>query len=156
MCRIVDSPSAPPVLVFLSDSKDCRGLADRAMMAVNGRRACVLSIEDEDLEGFERGLAEIVSSELGRGMPETRSSAQIDELSESLNRLAASTMPITILIIGYENVSQPAVHQSMKRILDFAPDELRMVFISRGIPPIAIPRLLVRHRAEVYRVEPQS
>ncbi|HUX21807.1 MAG TPA: hypothetical protein VMW69_11255 [Spirochaetia bacterium] len=154
MCRIVDSPSGPPVLVFLCDSKDRRGLADRIRRAAKSRRTRVLALGDEDLGSFERRFAELLSDEPGTSTLDSGEPAPGDGLLTSLNRLSSSGRLVTILIIGYEHISCPAVHQTMVRILDFAPTELRTVFLAGDIPPVAIPRLLVRQRAEVYRIGP--
>jgi LuxR family transcriptional regulator, maltose regulon positive regulatory protein len=84
------------------------------------------------LERARPGLAEPVAAVAGS------SEAVITTL---VNRLAAASDPVALVLDDYHLIEAPPVHRSVEALLEHPPPGLRLVLASRADPPLALARL---------------
>ncbi len=154
LIELIASPGGPPVLVLLCDTANRRALLQELSAALPEGETAVLELSagDNSPGRFEQRLAAALSPFAGRqGFDELSDAA--DLLAAALNSFdARAGRQTSLILVGYERITSEAVHRGVARLLDFLPPGLRVVFCSLAIPPVGIPRLVVRRRAMVFTV----
>ena len=74
-----------------------------------------------------------------------------DGLVDLLNMLLSLPEEAVLVLAGYDLIETQAVHEAVARMLDYLPPQLRLVIISRNVPPLPnLPRL--RARRQLWQV----
>lgn len=76
-----------------------------------------------------------------------------DVLPVFLNELSAQPGPVLVVLDDYHAIADAAVHESVRQLVERAPDQLHLVLISRSDPPLPTSRLRVAGRLVELRAE---
>ena len=76
-----------------------------------------------------------------------------DVLPALLNELSARTHAVLVVLDDYHAITADAVHESLRRLVEHAPDQLHLVILSRSDPPLPTSRLRVAGRLVELRAE---
>ncbi len=64
-----------------------------------------------------------------------------------LNALLTLSHDVVLLLERYEAIASPDVHAAVARMLDYLPPQVRLVLVSREVPPLSnLPRLRARRQ----------
>jgi LuxR family maltose regulon positive regulatory protein len=69
-----------------------------------------------------------------------------DAFAGWLNALATLDIDFCLILDGYQQIQEPAVHDMVARMLDYPPPHLHVYLASRVEPPLPLPRLRVRRQ----------
>jgi LuxR family maltose regulon positive regulatory protein len=74
-------------------------------------------------------------------------------IAMTLNAVAATEEPLTLLLDGYEAVRNPATHDLLAFLLEHAPPSMRLIVASRGEPPLPLALLRARRQLAELRAD---
>ena len=150
--ELIASPGGPPVLVLLCSFTNRRVLLREIEAAIPSSHLAVLELStaDNDPVHLQRRLAEALAPISGRQGLDGYSDAEKPVAALLNTFLTCAGREAVLVVVGYEQVESEEVHRIVARLLDFLPPALRVLFCSIAIPPVGLPRLLVRRRARVF------
>ncbi|MEM7111263.1 MAG: LuxR C-terminal-related transcriptional regulator [Chloroflexota bacterium] len=119
---------------------------------------CWLSLDQNDNDparflGYLTAAFQTVSEQIGSRVPTLLRSLQVAGqgspspeaiLTVLINDLAAWGQPIVLVLDDYHLLTETAVHDLVRFLLDHMPPLLHLVILSRTEPPLQLPRLRVR------------
>jgi LuxR family transcriptional regulator, maltose regulon positive regulatory protein len=73
-------------------------------------------------------------------------------LSGLVNEIAEITRPFIMVLDDYHSISEPAVHETIKFIIENQPQAMHLVISSRADPPLPLARLRARRQLNELRV----
>ncbi len=148
--ELIGSPSAPSVLVLLCDEEGATALRSALVARPVRLPLSWISLhgDDVDTNGFARRLLEALN--LPEPPPGPLDRPAVDTIADGLNRLLDSQAARLLVIEGIETASSLADRAAVSYLLEFLPDTLRVILLTLQIPPVGIPRLLVRQRVQVF------
>ncbi len=76
-----------------------------------------------------------------------------DVLAELINRLAALKRDVTIVLDNYHVISNQAIHDAIKFLLDHLPPHVHLVIATRGTLPISLARLYMNGQVAELRAD---
>lgn len=71
-----------------------------------------------------------------------------------LRSLLARSRPLVLVLDDWQNVGDAGAHRVVQTLLDFAPPQLRLLIVSRTVPPLSLARL--RDQGAVVEVGPRE
>lgn len=108
-----------------------------------------LSCSDNQPQTFYRNLI----TSIDRVIPGITGNGEIDEpfdlnesIEELINLLAVKAEEMVLIFDQYHVIESPEIHAAVRLMLDYLPEQVRMVIASRSEPPLPLPRLRVRRQ----------
>jgi ATP/maltotriose-dependent transcriptional regulator MalT len=61
-----------------------------------------------------------------------------------INRISTQDRPLVLALVGYDQITNPNVHDLFAELLEYQPESLQILLISQAMPPLPLPRLRAR------------
>lgn len=126
-----------------------------AQLPQDSHRAAWISLDENDNEiirfiTYLIAAVQMIWPDFGSAALASLSAAQTLKVEaithELLNEWAQNAAPMLLVLDDYHVVEDPAIHQFVNFLIDYAPPHLQFVITSRDIPPLSLPRWRVREQ----------